>query len=268
MAKKPISIKIHRPNNFSQVLAVIEKFQEKHSTAWYRGSGSQSHKLVPTIFRHPTLKTAEELNKLERDLASTFSQRSPPFLSQVFSDEWERMFFMQHYGIPTRLLDWTESPFVALYFSLTSCHRDEENKVSDDVAVWMLNPSSWNKAALSDISYGGGILDSKKEQVKSYSPNAELDERKVTPILIYGTHNSSRIVAQRGMFALFGKSTEPMEDMYNKIPITGDALQKIIIDKNRVDEIAASLFRKGISDSTVYPDLQGLSLELRRVFGF
>ena len=99
------SITIHSPADFSEVMQAIESFQEAHQTAWYRGSGKESHNLVPSLFRHPKRKTPEELHKLEKDLASTFAQRSPPFVKQSFGDEWERMFYMQHYGIPTRLLD-------------------------------------------------------------------------------------------------------------------------------------------------------------------
>ncbi len=264
----PSIINIHTPESFSDVMQVIEMFQEKHKTAWYRGSGKASHALIPSLFRHPKKKTPDELHKLERDLSSTFSQRSPPFVQQGFEDEWERMFYMQHYGIPTRLLDWSESPFVALYFALTTCARGKTNKPIDDVALWMLDPSEWNRHALSDISYPGGVLDSKREQVKSYSPNAELDERKNTPIMIYGTHNSVRIVAQRGMFALFGKSTDAMDISFRDHDFTQGTLEKIVIAKDEVDIVAKSLFRKGISDSTVYPDIYGLSLELRRSFGF
>lgn len=47
---------------------------------------------------------------------------------------------MQHYGLPTRLLDWSESPLVALYFALSS---DEDAKA--DAAVWVLNPMKLNK---------------------------------------------------------------------------------------------------------------------------
>ncbi len=223
---------------------------------------------MPSLFRHPKLRLAAELHKLERDLALSFAQRSPPFVTQRFEDDWQRMFFMQHYGIPTRLLDWTESPFVALYFSLTTCSRNKKNKVDDDAAVWLLDPSEWNKSALSDISYTGDILDTSKEQVKIYRPSADLEERKNIPVMIYGTHNSTRIVAQRGMFSLFGKSIKSMDKSYIENFGIDGVLEKIIIRKYYIDDISSSLFRKGISDSTVFPDLLGLSLELKRSFGF
>jgi hypothetical protein len=158
--------------------------------------------------------------------------------------------------------------FVALYFALTNCVRSKSNKPSEDIAIWLLDPSEWNKSALKDISFQGGVLDSQKEQVKSYSPNAELEERKNLPIMIHGTHNSARIVAQRGMFALFGKSITSMEANFESGGFNSGTLEKVVIAKENVDKVASSLFRKGISDSTVYPDLFGLSLELRRSFGF
>lgn len=258
----------HTAQDFSQVMSFIEVFQGQHPTAWYRGCADTSHNLTPSLLRHPSKKTAEDLHRLELELAASFTQRSRPFVHQTFSDEWEATFFMQHYGIPTRLLDWTESPFVGLYFSLSGSKRDKKNKVIADVALWMLDPAAWNKSALVDISYKGGILDSKKEQVKSYGPSGQLEERKNLPIMIHGTHNSARIVAQRGTFALFGKSMKSMEDSFNEQIFQEGTLQQLIIKKEYVDEVASSLFRKGISDSTVYPDVFGLSLELRRSFGF
>lgn len=258
----------HSPGSFSEIMQLVETFQGGHDTSWYRGVGNVEHSLTPTIFRHPKHKTIEKIHEVETELASVFEQRSPPFVSQAFKNVWERMFYMQHYGIPTRLLDWTESPFIALYFALTSCERTKSGKPKNDAAVWMLDPVLWNRGALSDISFNGGILDPNREQVKSYSPEADLDERKNLPIMIYGTHNSPRIVAQRGMFALFGKSIDAMEKSFSDNPFAAGALHKIIINKDIRDTVAHSLFRKGVSDSTIYPDLHGLSLELRRSFGF
>lgn len=260
--------KTHRCENFAEFMAVIEEFQEAHEASWYRGVGDTSHGLSPSIFRHPKKKKIEKIQEVEVELSTVFEQRSPPFVSQSFDGEWEQMFFMQHYGIPTRLLDWTESPFIALYFALSSCERTAAGKPKSDAAFWMLDPAEWNRGALRDISYDGGILNPNREQIKSYSPKVDLAERKNLPVMIYGTHNSPRIVAQRGMFALFGKSVEPMEVNYENNDFGEGVLQKVIIPKECRDDLASSLFRKGVSDSTIYPDLHGLSLELKRSFGF
>lgn len=250
-------------------MQIIEDYQDAHDASWYRGCGRDFFPLSPSLYRHPTKKSPEDLHKLENELAVVFAQRSPPFVTQVFVNEWDRLFFMQHYGIPTRLLDWTESPFVALYFALTATERNKSGKPVGDCTVWMLDPAKWNAGALSDISFPGGVLDANQGQVKAYSPDVDLAERKSMPIMVYGSHNSPRIVAQRGMFALFGKAVQPMEKQYNDgKSFEPGILEKVVIPKDHIDAIAKSLFRKGISDSTIYPDLTGLSLELRRYFEF
>ncbi|MGE4480889.1 MAG: FRG domain-containing protein [Acidocella sp.] len=257
----------HKPVSFSGVMEVVEAFQGDHDVSWFRGVEKSNHHLSPSIFRHPAKQTIEEIHEIEKQMSSVFEQRSPPFVSQAFKSEWEQMFYMQHYGIPTRLLDWTESPYIALYFALSSCERNASGEPKNDAALWMLDPAAWNKGALADISYGGGVLDAGKEQVKAYSPKTELDERKNSPIMIYGTHNSPRIVAQRGMFALFGKKTESMERCFSAGGFEQGTLQKVLIKKEFRDDVAKSLFRKGISDSPIYPDIFGLSLEHKRSFG-
>ena len=262
-------IKIHTPDTFSKLMAIVEKYQNSHDITWFRGAGSPTHALRPGLFRHRTVAGPEALNVLERDISLSFSQKSPPFVSQSFRNDWEKMFFMQHYGIPTRLLDWSESPLVAAYFALTNCRRDTSGAPLEIVSVWLLDPVKWNQSALADISYTGGVLDPEREQAKGYSPSVDLAERKNLPVMIYGTHNSARIVAQRGMFALFGKSTDPMEAAYLAgSGFMAGTLERIDIPVAAIDNITKSLFRNGVADSTVFPDISGLALEIRRIYGF
>jgi hypothetical protein len=175
---------------------------------------------------------------------------------------------MQHHSIPTRLLDWTENPFVALYFALSNVARTKVGKPHNDVVVWMSDPVEWNRASLAHISFGEGVLDQTSTQIGSYKPGSLFANMFVNPVMMYGTHNSPRIVAQRGVFALFGQGAESMESVFQSGSFPETALQRMIIKRDLVLEFFNSLRRKGISDSVVYPDLFGLSLELRRLFGF
>ncbi len=256
------------PKSFAELLAEIEKYQNDRTDVWYRGVNDETLDLLPTLARRAKTPTEEELDKLEKGIASTFAQRSPPFIDHNLGNEWRSLFFMQHYGIPTRLLDWSESPFVALYFALASVARTKTGKAKSDVALWMCDPVAWNTVALSHISYRGGILDEACEEIKAYNPSLDLDQRATTPVMIYGTHNSARIVAQRGVFALFGKGMKSMQTVYEEGDFKKESLAKIVISKSRVDEIQTSLFRKGITESTIFPDLFGLSLEIKRRFGY
>lgn len=256
------------PASFSDLLSIIEAFQDGRKFSWYRGSGNSAYSLVPSLVRKSPPVSVSDLNKIEKSIANTFAQRSPPFVDTNFNSEWRTLFYMQHYGIPTRLLDWSESPFVGLYFALTSVQRDKKGKPANDVALWMCDPVAWNRTALSHITFTGDILDEYCEEVKAYSPSSDLDQRAAIPIMIYGTHNSPRIVAQRGVFALFGKGVEGMEKVFGDGAFPADTLRKVVIPKASVDGYLVSLHRKGFAESTIFPDIFGLALEIKRSFGY
>jgi hypothetical protein len=68
---------------------------------------------------------------------------------------------------------------------------------------------------------------------------------------------------------MFGKSLKPMEDIYQSTDgFEPNVLQKIVIDKSGIDEVIKNLLAMGISDSTFYPSLDGLSKETKRHFGY
>jgi hypothetical protein len=209
-------------------------------------------------------RSIADLIDLERLITNRFMQRSLPFLNRSLTDEWDKLFLMQHYGVPTRLLDWSENPFVSIYFALL----DENKTMKRQATLWMCNPAEWNRAALSHVGFKGGILDPSETPVRSYSPGVDAGQMPNFPIMIYGSYNSPRIVAQRGGFALFGQGMKSMESVYESGPFPSGILKRVVIPRESVAEIRKSLFRKGFTESVVFPDLEGLAKELRRHFGF
>ena len=111
----------------------------------YRGQCDASWSLIPSFYRGldefqppPTdLEDGEWLGALERDVYREFELKGRRFASRKweFHNPWHRLIFAQHYGLPTRLLDWSKSALIAAYFAVNS-HPDQ------DGALWCINVSA------------------------------------------------------------------------------------------------------------------------------
>jgi len=148
----PSEVTPARVSTLSEFTSFVE--DELGPNKWYRGVGdSDKHKLVPSLYRHPELTEPEDLLQCEANLIERFRQRSLPYRDRSLSydDNCDLLFLMQHHGVPTRLLDWTENPFFGLYFALTSVKPDtpgEEGQYQTEAAVWVLDSFEWNRKAL------------------------------------------------------------------------------------------------------------------------
>jgi len=113
-------VKIRFVESLKEYISLVEQLNTNHKGQfWYRGCGKASYELKPSLYRHKRSKTIEDFMSLEQKLIARFQQRSIPFHSRTIADLWEWLFLMQHYGVPTRLLDWSESPLMALFFAVT-----------------------------------------------------------------------------------------------------------------------------------------------------
>lgn len=263
---------------------VVRQGDSPYHGNWYRGVGrSTVHSLRPSLYRHPTVTTVDGLIVLERQMLDDFARQNVLHgnAMQVAgdTDDFRALFFMQHYGMPTRLLDWTGNPFIALYFALTTAERKPgTDELVEDAAVWVLDPVSWNEQALADVTYGkDGPLSLDAEEAKVYGPRKLFKGKLETsaikilyehPVAILGVANNARMFAQRGVFTMFGKVLDPMEKQYdvNNFPV--DCLVKLVVPKLKIDELGARLLQIGYTDSVSYPDLHGLAMEIKRSRGF
>lgn len=242
-------------------------------TRWYRGCGDAHYQLIPSLYRHPKLKGADRLFKQEMDILKRFRLKSGPYVQTIVpeTDNLRVLFVMQHFGIPTRLLDWTENPYIALYFALTDAQYTKTKGgpvYRKDVAIWALDPVEWNKRALEFDPSPGIISALDEELLNGYMPGPATTHHKAEPVAVDGVYNSPRIAAQRGVFTLFGTSNKPMEESYVENNYPQDSLVKLIVGKSHIKNLLEGLMRIGITDSVVYPDLTGLAKELKRQFGY
>lgn len=178
--------------------------------------------------------------------------------SRATRDDWSLLFSMQHYGAPTRLLDWTENLFVAAYFASQPYTSSEEQEAAGDgrPALWTLDPVAWNGRVLEHIDADLGILTTSDPEIKNWEPRSTAEDlaaarRNRQPIALYGIHNSPRIVAQRGTFTIAGSLTDSMEaiahDRYPEEPL----LVKYVYTGDR-SGLAAELHSVGIQRSMVF----------------
>lgn len=239
---------------------------------WYRGIGDSTYDLVPGLYRHRNRDSAYDLLKLEVDIIQRFRLRSVPYRVRSSGNEnnWDLLFLMQHYGVPTRLLDWTENPYFGLYFALTQAKYEKtpEGPVyNKDAAIWVLNNTKWNNEALGyDVPEA---LTAENATADNYGPGRgpEAIARR-EPIAIYGSYNSPRIVAQKGVFTMFGNSLTPMETIFEQGNFSQDCLTRLIIPSQAIGQLLRQLTGIGITDSVVFPDLEGLAREIKRHFEY
>lgn len=221
------------------------------SSPWYRGHQRKHWRLVPSIFRigHFDRETEDEIRE-------EFTVRAPALSRHdtLPTNDWDFYFLMQHYGAPTRLLDWTESPAIALYFAV------RDNPGYYDSAVWMLNPYMLNERVvrkedvISPSAPGANPKDSAK--VAPWLPPRWT--RKAIPewpLAIFPTHIARRISSQKSCFTIHGN----LETGFSRF-LSGShpCLKKIVIPAPTVNNLRLDLQNYGIDDTTIFPDLEGL----------
>ena len=266
-------VREEKPDSLPAFLELVEELHANiKESLWYRGCGRRNYTLLPSLYRHRNAKTPSELAELERRLMTRFRQRSLPYHSRSLADDWDTLFFMQHYGIPTRLLDWTENPLTALHFALMGAPHSKtargELKFKNSASVWILDPVRWNRHALTHQTYEGGVLTPGDEALKGYRPTYTFAGMNNHPVALYGAHNSPRIVAQQGVFTIFGQDRVPMEKLCESQSFPEDSLICVTIEASAIGGMRKSLLSHGVTESVVYPDLAGLALEIKRSFGF
>lgn len=231
---------------------------------WYRGHACSSYRLHPKILRDS--KTAEEVFEREKRLITRFRQRSMAYWPSGYpQNDWEHLFAMQHYGMPTRLLDWSENLFVAAHFAVSEVPAGAHSEDCCPI-VWCVDPAAWNRSTPILSEYGAAVqvLNTADDELDAYRPVTP-KKRMRSPIAMFGAHNSARIVAQRGTFMVWGNDVRPLEEVSEEQ--AKSQLWKIKVKGNR-EVLARSLRCLGFSETMVFPELPSLSVELSRTEGW
>lgn len=233
---------------------------------WYRGLAQQSFQLLPSISR--TLDTTLQLNaEFETVFLSKFKSLIIPYVERLpafplpngIPSYWNWLFQMQHYGVPTRLLDWSRDALVALFFATDPTNTSR--KAGVDNAVYVLNPVTLNTAfSFHSFLKPGYIPNVEEPEFNLYfGPDSQLLSTK-KPAAAIGPLNSTRIVAQRGTFTVFPlvKGLEPMEDFDD----ASTYLFKICVQADKSDMVFSQLQHYGITRIALFPEIQQIASEI------
>jgi hypothetical protein len=222
---------------------------------WFRGHGDTRWNLEPTFYRMRVAGGLGAEHYSEAELLNMFKRRARRYLDHAPQSDWEWLFEMQHHGLPTRLLDWTESYLVALYFAVRDARGDA------DACVWITNPWWLGKHALGDFD----LPSADEPNVQAWRPGARLDELPQAPVAILPVHSSARIQAQRGTFTIHGRAHDGLDKLAESAGRKG-CLRRLVIPKQDVVRVRLELSRAGIAESVIFPELPGLCRELRTFF--
>lgn len=210
---------------------------------WFRGHSNDRWPLVSGIARNSEHQKNEVamLTEFKRDAASRTS------LSPL--GPWEWIALAQHYGLPTRLLDWTEHPLVALYFA---CSGKEE--MSADGRIFELSPEDLNRKH----HHGSQslLMLGQDEELSAYLPDPN-NKLKLRPLAVTSMRYFDRVTAQVGTFTVSQGTEDLMDDdtvRHWKIPMAYKA------------NVIAELADLNITASTVYPDLAHLANHIKESY--
>lgn len=191
----------------------------------YRGVNDPDYQLVPKIGR------LENLAAQEPRIFDMFVREMPSFTRVDLSDSWELLAIGQHHGLPTRLLDWTENPLVAAFFSC------DDKYDRDGVIFAMNNPHAVKEFSGSPFDING---------VMRFRPR----------------HINQRIQTQRGLFTIHAEPTVPLR--IGKV--NGITTQRIVVDKGYKSYLIWDLAKFGITKASLFGDLDGLSAYITWLF--
>lgn len=250
----------------SEVQVMQGEAKRKGSILWYRGQRLSEWTVKSSLHRriendlNAAGQSLREIEKIEmlsligKTLFHRYKARAWNLLDQQERSDWGIVFSMQHHGIPTRLLDWTESFACAVYFA------HDGRKPSDDAAIYVLDAQALNKEFVGEE--GIVALDGNETigRIPTYfyhpgflsnSKNTNLRTLAVAPIL-----SNPRMRAQRCAFTLSGDSFLPMEIEYEK------CVRKIALPADTYEDSLRFLDLVGIGHFGYYPDFEGLRREL------
>ncbi|BEM91752.1 hypothetical protein SMQE32_12580 [Serratia marcescens] len=217
-------MKSQTAKNFSEFVDIVERLGNDSELMLFRGQAEKGN-LLPSIARK---NPKTDSTSAEQELIKELKRMGASILPKNDLDDWDLLVIAQHFGMKTRLLDWTSNPLAALFFACNDWKKG-------DVYVYALDANRYLKEPQK------GPFDTGRTQV-------------IRPKL-----NNPRIIAQHGWFTAhkYSKSSKKFVPLEKNNEIS-ESVQEIKIPEDTREKLLKSLDRHGVSSRTLFPDLEGL----------
>jgi hypothetical protein len=220
-----------------------------NSEYWFRGHTRQKEwPLVASVHRYFDPPRERQL-ALQFQVGAVGRNSACPAADDFGS--W--LVLMQHYGLPTRLLDWTRSLVVAAYFAVV------HDPAEEDAAVWLLSPEHLNRIAPEPcdgicLLNGGGVSPFVRDSAEGAFRDVECP---AGPYAVLSQDLDMRVLVQSGAFTI-----HPTSDPLDEHPRADEFLARFHIPAAARPAFREELFAMGARRSLLFPDLHNLAREL------
>ncbi|MBD5456850.1 MAG: FRG domain-containing protein [Lachnospiraceae bacterium] len=219
---------------------------------WYRGQEDKEWHLEPSIHRGELLSKE---NYVTNDFYIYVNQIESNAPAKENYAAW--MSLMQHYGLPTRILDWSSSPLIACYFAL---EKNREN--SNDSCIWVLIPRKINiQEGFGEFVYPIDAYTVQQMLLPAFKPDTILENKFVDKIIAcHSVKKDLRMYSQQSSFTVHN-SKRKLEDICDD-----NTLFKFVIPCDCKEKMYGSVNILGISTSFIYPDMEHVSKDIIRKY--
>jgi hypothetical protein len=213
----------------------------------YRGQRDANLPLFSAISRYLNIFRVDRRawRDQEERILRIFKRKATNFLQHVpdSDDDFQWLALMQDHGAPTRLLDFTWSPYVAAFFAL--------HNATSEAAIFACNPFEIERVTKFGLESPADFRRRFLSRPGSFVWMGEPYEM------------NRRLIAQSGTFMVPGMLDKPLEDIFRRYPDPENTLVKFILPVDKIrDTGMRELYRMNITQATLFPDLDGLARSL------